>query len=195
MFISCCELPTDKQREGLCICFWPLLNISHWRKNPQRNHINFCVLTTWHTDPTTPNVPNVLQRSDHRRLPLDPCFGKICQLRHVPCREMTRHVDKREFQKANIQELYVIFFFLWGSCKEKGVGSATFFLFFFPRLISLNDTNDVCGLSGLLMVRGWGERRRDGRMEGRRAKWKIKATRTRRERPNKREHRMRWTSR
>ena len=131
MFISCCELPTDKQREGLCICFWPLLNISHWRKNPQRNHINFCVLTTWHTDPTTPNVPNVLQRSDHRRLPLDPCFGKICQLRHVPCREMTRHVDKREFQKANIQELYVIFFFLWGSCKEKGVGSATFFYFFF----------------------------------------------------------------
>lgn len=55
------DLPTDQQRVGLCICFWPLLNISRWLKDPQSNHIHFfkfffCLgyVTHW---TSTPNVP------------------------------------------------------------------------------------------------------------------------------------------
>lgn len=94
-FMVYIELPTDWRREVLCFCFWPLLNIPRWLKDPQSNHINVFVLTTWHTDPLGQRPPTL----QPQKASSPTCFGKICQFRHVPCQEITRHVDRGNSRK------------------------------------------------------------------------------------------------
>lgn len=122
-------------------------------------HQFFCLdyVTHW---PSAPNVPMSSNAVTAEGFLLN-LFWKTLSISSCSLSGNNTACWQREFQKLKIQELvYDLTGVWWGRLGTPRV--------IFPGLISMNVTNDVCGLSGLLMVRGWGKRRRDGRTEAKR---------------------------
>lgn len=94
---------SHRQKVGLCICFWPLLNIPYWVNDPQCNHTNFFV--SWLRVTLSPwtKSPDVLQYGDHRRLALKAVLEISVSFVMCSRQEITRHVNWGNSGKWNFK--------------------------------------------------------------------------------------------